>query len=73
MVENYECVNKQNEVGWTALMLAAHSGHHECVDLLIKAEADVNKRDNAGCTALMCGSSKVQRYRMFTFFEHTFK
>ena len=41
-----------DDKGQTALMLAAYEGHSKCVELLIKAGADVNVTDNAGGSAL---------------------
>jgi hypothetical protein len=40
-------------VGVTALMLAAHGGHVECVKLLLNGSADVDAIDDSGFTALM--------------------
>ena len=37
---------------YTPLMGGAREGHDKCVELLIKAGADVNEKDNAGKTAL---------------------
>ena len=37
----------------TALILSAENGHNECVELLIKVGADVNKKDTLGRTPLM--------------------
>ena len=38
--------------GWTALHLAADGGHDRVVEMLLKAEADVDKQDRGGRTAL---------------------
>ena len=48
--------NKQDEGGWTALMVAAqHGGEHGAgmVRLLVDAGADGNKQNENGWTALM--------------------
>ena len=37
----------------TPLMSAANNGHQSCIDVLIKAGADVNDHDYRGNTALM--------------------
>ncbi len=37
-------VNAKNEKGWTALHLAAHQGHKDIVELLIKSGANVNQK-----------------------------
>ena len=39
--------------GFTALIRAAGYAHYKCVELLIKAGADVNTRTKEGLTALM--------------------
>lgn len=38
--------------GLTALMMAAHEGHHELVAFLLASEADPNLKSHAGVTAL---------------------
>lgn len=43
-----EYVNKANEYGNTALMLAANHNHYSIVDILIKAGADVTLTNSAG-------------------------
>ena len=48
-----EDVNKQSNVGNTALMLAAKVGDSQIIDALLSYKADVNIRNNAGATALM--------------------
>ena len=42
----------------TALLKASLCGHDKCVDLLIKAGADVNSRGLLGCTPLMWAAQK---------------
>ena len=46
-------MNKQDTRNCTALLHAADNGHYTTFELLIKAEADVNKHDENGHTALM--------------------
>src|SRR5262245_2067954 len=46
-------VNARDRHGQTALMLAAHHGHHEVVDLLVGAGADLNVTAGYSLTALM--------------------
>jgi hypothetical protein len=41
-----------NNNGWTALLLACGTGHHECAQALIDAGAAVDKANNYGMTAL---------------------
>jgi ankyrin repeat protein len=36
-------------IGYTALMYAARNGHHEIVERLVAARADVNTKDKYGC------------------------
>ena len=50
-------VYNRNDWGNTALMWAASSGNHECVDLLLQTKADVYKQDILGCTALMLAAN----------------
>ena len=40
----------------TALHLAAFSGHSKCVEMLVRAGAEVNKKDIDGGTALLYGA-----------------
>lgn len=42
--------------GETALMLASGRGHDAIVEMLIRADADVNGRDQDGLTPLMIGA-----------------
>ena len=42
--------------GSTALYLAARGGHHECLELLIKAGGDVNTAKKDGETALIAAA-----------------
>ena len=37
---------------------AAADGHHKCLDLLIKANADINIKNNRGFTALIYAANK---------------
>jgi len=50
-------VNTADELGRTALMLAAFDGHTAIVHLLLSKGAQVNIRDSSGRTALMYSSS----------------
>src|SRR5436853_209388 len=56
-----ELLDKQNEKGWTALMLACHNSRvfssEKIVEVLINTGADLNLKNNEGFTALMfaCG------------------
>ena len=58
-------VNKIDRGNHTSLMWAAHSGNHNCFDVLLEAEAVVSKQDKEGYTALMraagSGSNKCIR------------
>ena len=45
-------MNAKDEIGITALMLAAHDGHLNVVKFLIDRGADVNAKDKRGYTAL---------------------
>ena len=56
-------VNKQNNMGWSALLGAASKGHIECVQMLLNCNARVDVFDNEGRSALHlaadCGSMDV--------------
>ena len=45
-------MNVMDTLGLTPLMWAALRGHEECVNLLLKAGSDANKRNNKGFNAL---------------------
>ena len=45
-------MNRLNAEKETPLLFAAQGGHCECIDILIKAGADVNIVNEADCTAL---------------------
>lgn len=45
-------LNAQTHSGWTPLMLAAHNGRTQIVHVLLKADADVNLKNNDGYCAL---------------------
>ena len=47
------CGESDSESGQTALLLAAGSGHTECVRLLIDAGADKNAKNNVRCRSLL--------------------
>ena len=47
-----DCANCETD-DETGLISAAQSGHDKCVDILIKAEADVNGQNETGNTALV--------------------
>ena len=50
-------VNKANNIGWTAVIMAASRGHVEVVRALVAAPGiDVNKANNDGWTAVMKAS-----------------
>ena len=40
--------------GWTALMMASHAGHMECVQVLLDKGADVNKQDKVSGVIIHC-------------------
>jgi hypothetical protein len=45
--------SKSENLGYTALIVAAYSGKAEAVEYLCKKGADVNAKDNNGATALI--------------------
>jgi len=53
-------INKKNEKGWTALMLASlnsrNKSNEETVKILIDAQCNLNLQNNNGWTALMMAS-----------------
>ena len=49
-------MNKINAIGSTALYLAAHRGHSACLELLIKAGANVNIRPTDRMTPLIAAT-----------------
>jgi hypothetical protein len=49
-------LNNGDEDGWTALHLAALNGHDECIKFCIEMDANVNARNNKGCTPLHLAS-----------------
>ena len=46
-------INHTNEQGKTPLMIASENGHRNIVKLLLSAQANVNKQDDLGRTAVM--------------------
>ncbi len=44
-------INAADKYGWTAVHLSAQNGHHRCVALLRRLDANVNKADNDGICA----------------------
>jgi len=57
-----EMLNKQDEYGRTALMIALYNTINckDIVKLLIKYGANINLQDNDGCTVLMCAILKQE-------------
>lgn len=51
-------INYSDELGYTALMLAAAKGHREIVELLFEKDAIVNQKDVSGSTALFHAAAK---------------
>ncbi|MDE6773120.1 MAG: ankyrin repeat domain-containing protein, partial [Treponemataceae bacterium] len=52
-------VNAKLDIGWTALILATENGEKDIVELLIKAGADVNAKENDnGKTVLMIATEE---------------
>ena len=51
-------IDKQNNIGDTALMKASNSGNLEIVKYLVSNGAEINKQDKYGFTALMMASRK---------------
>jgi ankyrin repeat protein len=51
-------VNDVGDGGWTALHLAAHDGHNECVKFCIEMGANVNAIDEDGWTPLHLASGQ---------------
>ncbi|XP_075534593.1 nuclear factor NF-kappa-B family member relish isoform X4 [Dermacentor variabilis] len=49
------CINKQNDGGQTPLHVAAQSGRHDLVMILLVGSADLSLVDHLGQTALHCG------------------
>ena len=40
--------------GWTALMVALHNGHMECVQVLLDRGADVNMQGRVSVVEIIC-------------------
>jgi ankyrin repeat protein len=53
LLEQGTDVNARDRYGQTALMLAAHAGHSQIVDVLIANQADLNISAKFGLNALM--------------------
>jgi predicted LPLAT superfamily acyltransferase len=51
-------VTQAMQDGWTALLVASHQGHIECVRVLLDAGADGAHAKNDGATALMVASKE---------------
>ena len=49
-------IDRQDNDGYTALMIASQFGHADCVTALIAAKCDLDKQDNDRLTALMYAS-----------------
>ena len=53
MLEKGININHQNEMGFTALIIAAQYGHADIVNLLLEKNADVNLKNAGDATALI--------------------
>ena len=47
-----ECYLDQD--GWTALMIVAQEGHHECLSILLVHGAEINKAMNVSALSSLC-------------------
>jgi uncharacterized protein len=63
-------VDAKGSGGRTALMIAAHGGHVEAVELLLRFHADVSATDRYGRTTLMLAAREGQRRVAELLIEH---
>ncbi|XP_046389393.1 ankyrin-3 [Ischnura elegans] len=56
--ESQKAINKQNNIGWTPLLIAANKGHLDICNTLLKAHARVDVFDNEGRSALHLASER---------------
>ena len=52
-------INKPNEKGWNAIILAAFNHHIEIIKLLLQNGADINSTNANGTTVFMYAKTKV--------------
>ena len=52
-------INKPNEKGWNAIILAAFNHHLEIIKLLLQNGADINSTNANGTTVFMYAKTKV--------------
>ena len=52
-------INKPNEKGWNAIILAAFNHHLEIIKLLLQNGADINSTNTNGTTVFMYAKTKV--------------
>ena len=58
LIDNKADLNKKDNDGFTALMVASLSGNQEIVDMLIKSSAAVNTKSKQGNTPLTIADIK---------------
>lgn len=58
VTEIQKALNRQNNIGWTPLLIACHNGHMEIVNILLQNHARVDVFDNEGRSALHLAAEK---------------
>ncbi|KAG8227342.1 hypothetical protein J437_LFUL003331 [Ladona fulva] len=56
--ESQKAINKQNNIGWTPLLIASNKGHLDICNTLLNAHARVDVFDNEGRSALHLASER---------------
>ena len=69
LVDQIEDINKPNDRGWNAIILASFNHHRDVVEYLLKAGADINSVNANGTSVFMYAKTKVLENNNYAFLD----
>lgn len=62
-------ISKENEYGWSAIIMAAYNQNREAVELLLKNGANINSTNAKGTSVFMFGKTKSLHTGAYDFLD----